>query len=262
VTATSHQPEGLGHAGRPVDTLELRVFEGDATLRFMAARDVAPRVLLLLAPFFVFSLVAISAADGHLTTQNLPTLWCQDAGHYLFSPNWPCLNHRIQSTDFPLLRDLPSLGCAIILGVSPYLVYSQWFGIRDLYLAMFRQGLVGFRDDIPEAERLFRHEVARANDYFVRAGRRSSVAMAIAAISMLFVVASQRYGVFPSIAPSTASALTPPSPAVAWLPGMPSDGRFPTAAWLPDPGSCRAVTCEAPESLRVPHGRFFGGTTR
>ena len=32
--------------------------------------------------------------------------------------------------------------------------------------------------------------------------------MAIAATSMLFVVASQRYGIFPSVAPSTASAIT------------------------------------------------------
>ena len=208
MTATSHQPEGLGHVGQPVDTLELRVFDGDSTLRFLAARDVAPRALLLLAPIFVLSLVAISAADGHLTTQDLPTLWCQDAGHYLFSPNWPCLKHQTQSAAFPLLRDLPSLGCATILGISPYLVYSQWFGIRDLYLAMFRQGLISFRGDVPEAEGLFRREVASANDYFARAGRRSSVAMAIAAISMLFVAASQRYGVFPSVAPSTASALT------------------------------------------------------
>jgi hypothetical protein len=208
VTATSRQPEGLGHVGRSVETLELRVFDGDATLRFLAARDVAPGVLLLLAPIFILSLVVISAADGHLTTQNLPALWCQDAGHYLFSPNWPCLKDQTQSAAFPLLRDLPSLGCATILGISPYLVYSQWFGIRDLYLEMFRQGLISFRDDIPEAERLFRHEIASANDYFARAGRRSAAAMAIAATSILFVVASQRYGVFPSIAPSAASSLT------------------------------------------------------
>jgi hypothetical protein len=208
VTATSRQPEGLGHVGQSVDTLELRVFEGDATLRFLAARDVAPKALLLLAPVFILSLVVISAADGHLTTQDLPTLWCQDVGHYLFSPNWPCMKHQSRSVEFPLLRDLPSLGCATILGISPYLVYSQWFGIRDLYLAMFRQKLISFRDDIPEAERLFRREVASANDYFARAGRRSSAAMAIAAISILFVVASQRYGVFPSVAPSVSSALT------------------------------------------------------
>jgi hypothetical protein len=90
------------------------------------------------------------------------------------------MKHQTQSAEFPLLRDLPSLGCATILGISPYLVYSQWFGIRDLYLAMFRQKLISFRDDIPEAERLFRREVASANDYFATAGRRSSVAMAIA----------------------------------------------------------------------------------
>ena len=208
MTQTSRQPDGTGQARKPADTLELRVFDGDATLRFLAARDVAPRFLLLLAPLFVLSLVIISAADGHLTTPNLPGLWCQDAGHYLLSPNWPCLKPGNQEVAFPLLRDLPSLGCAIILGISPYLVYSQWFGIRDLYREMFRQGLICFRDDNPNAELLFRREIARANDYFARAGRRSSVAMAIAATSMLFVVASQRYGIFPSVAPSAASAVT------------------------------------------------------
>jgi hypothetical protein len=80
VTATSYQTEGLDHVGRSVDMLELRVFEGDATLRLIAARGVAPRVLLLLAPIFNISLVVIFALDGYLTTQNLPILWCQDAG--------------------------------------------------------------------------------------------------------------------------------------------------------------------------------------
>ena len=208
MTQTSRQPDGIGHASVPADALQLRVFDGDATLRFLAARNVAPGFLLLLAPLFVLSLVIISAADGNLTTQNLPSLWCQDAGHYLLSPNWPCLKQGNHTDAFPLLRDLPSLGCAIILGISPYLIYSQWFGIRDLYLEMFRQGLICFRDDIPDAETLFRREIVRANDYFARAGRRSSVTMAIAATSMLFVVASQRYGIFPSVAPSTASAIT------------------------------------------------------
>lgn len=208
MTQTSRQPDGTGQVRRSAETLELRVFDGDASLRFLAARDVAPRFVLLLTPIFVLSLIVISAADGHLTTQGVPDLWCQDVGHLLLSPNWPCLKHGNQTAAFPLLRDLPSLGCAIILGVSPYLVYNQWSGIRDLYLEMFRQGLISFRDDNPNAELLFRREIARANDYFTKAGRRSSVAMAISATSILFVVASQRYGIFPSIAPSSASSVT------------------------------------------------------
>lgn len=130
MTQTSRQPDGTGQVRRAAETLELRVFDGDASLQFLAARDVAPRFLLLLAPLFVLSLIVVSGADGHLTTQSVPDLWCQDAGHLLLSPNWPCLKHGNQTAAFPLLRDLPSLGCAIILGVSPYLVYNQWFGIR------------------------------------------------------------------------------------------------------------------------------------
>jgi hypothetical protein len=67
-------------------------------------------------------LIIVSTIDGHLATSNLRSLWCQDAGHYLFSPNWPCMTHQNSNASFPLLRDLPSLGCAVILGVSPYLV--------------------------------------------------------------------------------------------------------------------------------------------
>jgi hypothetical protein len=37
VTAPSHQPEGLGHVGQPVDTLESRVFDSDETLRYLTA---------------------------------------------------------------------------------------------------------------------------------------------------------------------------------------------------------------------------------
>jgi hypothetical protein len=208
VTQTSRQSGGIGEVRQPAGPWELLVFEGDATLRFLATHRIKPKYLLSLAPIFLALLIVISSIDGHLTTRGLPSLWCQDVGHYLFSPNWPCMKHQSSATDFPLLRDLPSLGCVIILGVSPYLVYSQWLGIRDLYTVMVRQGLIHFRDDVPEAERLFQKEISRANDYFARAGRRSSVAMAVAAASILFVVASQRYGIFPSLRPSARSANT------------------------------------------------------
>jgi len=205
VTQTSHPPGGIGQAAPPADSLELRVFDGDATLRFLATRRIAPRYLLLVAPACLVLLMVVSAIDGHLTTRGLPRLWCQDVGHYLFTPNWSCMRSQDAQPAFPLLRDLPSLGIVAILGVSPYLVYCQWLGIRDLYVTMCRRGLIEFRSDVPGAQTLFQHQVDQANDYFARAGRRSSVAMAAAAISMLFVVASQRYGVFPSLAPKATS---------------------------------------------------------
>jgi hypothetical protein len=202
VTHAARQPAERRRASESPGTLDLDVFEGDATLRFLAQHNIAPRVLLLIAPFFLLLLIVISAADGHLATGDLAGLWCQDIGHYLLSPNWPCMTRQSNSTSIPLFRDLSSLGCAVILGISPYLVYSQWLGIRDLYPAMNSQGLISFRDDVANAEGLFRREISLANQYFARAGRRSASTMASAAACMLLVVASQRYGVFPSLAPA------------------------------------------------------------
>jgi hypothetical protein len=73
---------------------------------------------------------------------------------------------------------------------------------------MTRQGLISFRDGAPEIEQLFQREIDLANQYFVRAGRRSGNTMAAAAACMLLVVASQRYGVFPSLAPAKPSQVT------------------------------------------------------
>lgn len=198
---------GLDRAAQSTEPLELHVFEGDAALKFLADRNIAPGLLLLLLPIFFLLLIIVSAGDGRLTTSNLSGLWCQDVGHYLFSPNWPCMRHQDSTANFPLFRDIPSLSCAAILGISPYLVYRQWLGIRDLFPTMSRQGLLGYRTDKPNAERSFLHEIELANLYFARAGRRSSNAMAAAAVCMLLVAASQRYGIFPSLSPITHSAI-------------------------------------------------------
>ena len=88
-TPSYQEPEGFkrtsgSSAHGSSAQLELRVFEGDAFLAFLAGHRVPPRLLLLLIPFFLALLIIVAAINGQLTTTHLPNLWCYDLGRYLF----------------------------------------------------------------------------------------------------------------------------------------------------------------------------------
>jgi hypothetical protein len=105
---------------------------------------------------------------------------------------------------------------------------------------MHRNGLIKFRPEVHNAQESFLHEIELANQYFVRAGRRSGAAMAAATACMLLVVAAQRHGVFPSLTPTLITSRHSPLPQRSWAAEWTKDAyqlwwanfSSPVAGWL------------------------------
>ena len=75
-----------GNEGAHFEDLSLRVFDGDASLRYLARHGVYPAILLLLIPLMLIAMVLGSSQTGCFLMEALPTVWCHDLSRYLGSP--------------------------------------------------------------------------------------------------------------------------------------------------------------------------------
>lgn len=205
MTQASAAPEGGSTTSSTVapERLELAVFEGESTLRFLARHKVPPSVLLLIPVVAITAMAIISSAEHRFTMNGLSTAWCHDMAHRLIlRPKWSCLRHPELSPAFPLLRDAASLVAAVILAGTPYLMYRQWLGMRDLYPTMMRRGVLQFAS-AGDSESAFLGRLDEVNNYFTQAGRRSVIQATTAMLCILLAVMAERQGLYPSLAPTS-----------------------------------------------------------
>jgi hypothetical protein len=186
LVAVPERPFAL-HEGEPV------------LLRTLFRAGVRPRWLLLIVPVLVAILGLAAIVDGHLTQTDLGSKLCRDGAAYLADRTKDCYQRYQRSAEFSLARDLPTLLVALVLGLTPYLIYKQWWHLRKLLPEMRRARIAYLSESNLE---VFNAEIDNVNSHCVNVSRFSALTMLISAMSVLFVaVAERQYGMFYRLAP-------------------------------------------------------------
>ena len=194
--------EAHGTSGKePLPSLAL--FSGaPAILQRVHDRGLPPGLLLLLPVLVVPLLVLGALAKGSLTANGLPSVLCHDwAKLALLNHQATCVNTASQTSDFPLLRDVPVLTVAIILSTTPYIVYRQWAALSAFLPSLSKYRCISFESDGHKDE--YFREVSSANEYYVHAGGLGAVYAAVAFVSVALVsIACAQHGIYERLAPN------------------------------------------------------------
>lgn len=212
VTPTEGAPVRLADsisddAGRLERELALNIYSGEPMLLRTLFVKRVPASRLLALPAVVVPLMMLAAGTGgELTTSGLVSLWCHDFAHLaLLESRLACADIAAPSTSFPLFRDWPVLIVAIILSLTPYLLFRQWAALERFVPSLLHFKCIVFPD--PASRTAYEKEVERANRFYVRAGDRGALYAAIGFVSVLLVtVAAARSGIYERFAPDGLTA--------------------------------------------------------
>ncbi len=189
--------------GTDVDFFD--VFAADSSLRILHRRNVPPAVLLAAVPLTLAVVVAAAASAGLLGMRHLSTAMCQDFANLVSSTRLGCRAKPVVVHQMPLLRDWPSLACAVIAALTPYLVYRQWTGFRDLVPSLTRFGLVGSRQPGTDGAARFHDEVADVNAFIRNRSSASVLPGLVAVVAMLAITFGTSRSIYPAFAPDGVS---------------------------------------------------------
>lgn len=151
--------------------------------------------LFIAAPASVLLVLILSAIYGRLSMPDMDGQICRDAATLFHMGKLKCVKEVTASTDFPLLRDVPSIFVILALTATPYIAFRQWSSLEVLLVSMVRSGAL----EIPTlAERAaIQAEVATANSYLRRLGRSAKVVLGVSGVCVLLVViAESKLGVY------------------------------------------------------------------
>lgn len=182
----------------------LDVFAADSSLRTLHRRKLAPSVLLIGAPATIFALIVAAAGDGRLGMRHLSTAICQDFAELVSATSLACVGRPTAVHQMPLLRDWPTLILAFVAGLTPYLVYRQWTGFRDLVPDLTKFGLVGSRQTGTDGAARFREEVADVNAFIRNRSSASVLPGLVAVVAMIIITAGTERSIYPAFAPVSA----------------------------------------------------------
>lgn len=179
----------------------LKTFDPFPSEPFLLARIdgtwVSPGCLAVLGLVLVFAvLVLINLWQGTLgafswgqLSADFHSAWTGDTASRSFS------------TEFPLLRDWPSLTAAVIALVTPALIANQWFAMRRYVGNLYEAGLLY---DANVSEDLYQSWIERENAALGRSGVMTPLLLGLAVISAFLITRTQRaIGVFGAIGGSS-----------------------------------------------------------
>jgi len=183
--------------------LSLEVFEGERILRFAASIGAQPWMASGFALALIALLVITTALSGTLSQPRLLHDICNEASRFAFHPNWSCAIPDVLSPRFSLLRDLPSIYIATVLGLTPALILRQWKGLHNLFPSMSRLRELSYVS--PASEKHFRDSIAVTNLHIRRVGALGLPIFLASAGSMFLITLGIHSGIFWALAPDSLS---------------------------------------------------------
>ncbi|MGB3409926.1 MAG: hypothetical protein WBA45_01910 [Microthrixaceae bacterium] len=159
--------------------------------------------ILLVAPLAILTIGLLLAQpfEGAIWRDHSVTDLCHDAAHLMGLTRVACYNAPV-TTEYPFMRDILMGAAAIIMAISPFLVYWQWRSLRVVLSGLAKQRLIARSDQDRSA---LRSEIDKCNRHFARVAKFHGPYAFFGLVAVLAVVyAASKYGVFEIFTPDGA----------------------------------------------------------